>query len=489
MARPLRAALQLASRWTCPAGAGRRRRGRLAGVVLANELVDALPVHRLVRRGGRPAREPGSPGAMAGSRRSTRRHRRRRSAEHLAADGVTLAEGQLAEVGLARRRVDGARRPRTCRRGQLLVIDYGHDAAELYGPRRMAGTLRDLPRPSGRRRPVRGRRSPGHHGARRPHGARAGRAPRPASRQLRRDHARRASSPTSAWASCSSTWDATRPRTRRPISTREPRGAPARPASPGRFGGIGVAATATEAADGGPLPAAAGFGRPSVDALRGGPARASNDCREPLPRGRASSTPCTLRAELRRVPDATPRAASADRATRPRSCSSTPDAAGGGAPRAHRAARRATCPCRARWPAGRQARAGRDFPAGTALREAAEEVGLDARRRRAGVGGSDVVDVRVSGFLRSRCSRSPRREPRLVPAPARGGRHPRVPRAAASCRARLSRSSRRSGTAFTCATAPTRRGPPRLGRDGPGPGPARACWVAEWTRRPESARG
>jgi SAM-dependent MidA family methyltransferase len=26
-------------------------------------------------------------------------------------------------------------------RGQLLVIDYGMDAAELYGPRRMAGTL------------------------------------------------------------------------------------------------------------------------------------------------------------------------------------------------------------------------------------------------------------------------------------------------------------------------------------------------------------
>src|SRR6185436_10817115 len=43
---------------------------------------------------------------------------------------------------------------------------------------------------------------------------------------------------------------------------------------------------------------------------------------------------------------------------------------------------------------------GEDYPAGTALREAAEEVGLD--KTAAGVrvvGRLDVVDVRVTGFL------------------------------------------------------------------------------------------
>ena len=30
---------------------------------------------------------------------------------------------------------------RTLRRGVVLVIDYGHESSELYGPRRLAGTL------------------------------------------------------------------------------------------------------------------------------------------------------------------------------------------------------------------------------------------------------------------------------------------------------------------------------------------------------------
>lgn len=109
------------------------------GVVLANEYLDALPVHRLERRGGRLlerwvtwrdgwfAEEPGEPSGPE-------------PAAILAADGIELAEGQLAEV---RPGVGPwlAAATASLERGLVLVIDYGHDAAELYGPRRMAGTL------------------------------------------------------------------------------------------------------------------------------------------------------------------------------------------------------------------------------------------------------------------------------------------------------------------------------------------------------------
>jgi SAM-dependent MidA family methyltransferase len=58
----------------------------------------------------------------------------------LEADGVALRDGQLAEV---RPRLEdwAAEATRDLERGVLLVIDYGHPAGALYGPRRMAGTL------------------------------------------------------------------------------------------------------------------------------------------------------------------------------------------------------------------------------------------------------------------------------------------------------------------------------------------------------------
>ncbi len=111
-----------------------------AGVVLANEFLDALPVHRVVFRDGKLlelyvvwrdrfaeiAAQPSTP----------------ELAQRLADDGVTghLAEGQVAEIclGLAPWLDDVDRR---LARGHILAIDYGYDAAELYGPRRLAGTL------------------------------------------------------------------------------------------------------------------------------------------------------------------------------------------------------------------------------------------------------------------------------------------------------------------------------------------------------------
>jgi 8-oxo-dGTP pyrophosphatase MutT (NUDIX family) len=61
---------------------------------------------------------------------------------------------------------------------------------------------------------------------------------------------------------------------------------------------------------------------------------------------------------------------------------------------------------------------GDEFPVGTALREAREEVGLDAEAAGVEVVGTlDVVDVRVSGFLLTPVVAIARRQPALTPDP------------------------------------------------------------------------
>ena len=62
-------------------------------------------------------------------------------AARLAGEGISLAAGQTAEVCLA---IDAwmADAAASLVRGLLLIIDYGHAAAELYGPSRPDGTLR-----------------------------------------------------------------------------------------------------------------------------------------------------------------------------------------------------------------------------------------------------------------------------------------------------------------------------------------------------------
>ena len=112
----------------------------IVGCVLANEVLDALPVHRVVQRGsrlrellvdwrdGRFVELEGDPSTPA-------------FAARLAAENIEMREGQRAEICLA---LDDwiAAAARGLGRGLLLLIDYGHPAADLYGPRRMAGTLR-----------------------------------------------------------------------------------------------------------------------------------------------------------------------------------------------------------------------------------------------------------------------------------------------------------------------------------------------------------
>jgi SAM-dependent MidA family methyltransferase len=110
-----------------------------AGCVLAVELFDALPVHRVVRR-ARRVRElfvdlderdnlverEGDP--LPATTAAVERY------------GAVPDDGDAAEVcpvlGTQLARMASA-----LRRGFLIVVDYGHDAAELYGPRHRRGTL------------------------------------------------------------------------------------------------------------------------------------------------------------------------------------------------------------------------------------------------------------------------------------------------------------------------------------------------------------
>lgn len=110
-----------------------------AGCVFSNELIDALPVHRVVQQNGalkelfvavqaesfRETPLPLSTCAITG---------------YFAAQQISLAEGQSAEAGLEACDwiTEIARR---LGRGFVLTIDYGHEAAELFDAHHMSGTL------------------------------------------------------------------------------------------------------------------------------------------------------------------------------------------------------------------------------------------------------------------------------------------------------------------------------------------------------------
>ncbi len=114
----------------------------LDGVVIANEVLDALPVHRVRQRGPHlrelaVALDPDGTFAEVEIEPTTGDLARR-----LADDGVALVDGQTAEICLG---LDAwiAAAAAPLRRGVLLLIDYGAPAAELYDPvRRRDGTLR-----------------------------------------------------------------------------------------------------------------------------------------------------------------------------------------------------------------------------------------------------------------------------------------------------------------------------------------------------------
>ena len=110
-----------------------------AGCIFSNELIDALPVHRVVQQNEALnelfvsnnsdsfSEIPLPPSTCA-------------ITEYFASQKITLQEGQIAEVGLEAcdwiaeigHRLD---------RGFVLTIDYGHEADELFDGDHMAGTL------------------------------------------------------------------------------------------------------------------------------------------------------------------------------------------------------------------------------------------------------------------------------------------------------------------------------------------------------------
>jgi len=111
----------------------------ITGLFLSNELVDAFPVHRLVKRplglreifvgwdGSRFIEieaPPFSPDLEA----------------YFARIGISLEVGQQAEVNL--QALEWMRQVGTrLRRGLVVTIDYGHAAADLFAPARKTGTL------------------------------------------------------------------------------------------------------------------------------------------------------------------------------------------------------------------------------------------------------------------------------------------------------------------------------------------------------------
>lgn len=118
----------------------------ITGVVLANEVADALPVHRLVWRDGSLwERWVGWDGDSGALRDVIARLSPAIAAldvpGYLTAAGIALREGDAIEVSpaVAAWMTEVAAR---LTRGYAIVIDYGYPAAELYRAHRLAGTVR-----------------------------------------------------------------------------------------------------------------------------------------------------------------------------------------------------------------------------------------------------------------------------------------------------------------------------------------------------------
>ena len=116
------------------------------GAILANELLDALPVHRVEGGPGGSllerfvAVEPGGAADAPPFTTALGPPSTPDLAARLAGEAITLQPGQPAEICLAvdRWMVDAGA---SLERGELLLIDYGYPAAELYDPDR-GSTLR-----------------------------------------------------------------------------------------------------------------------------------------------------------------------------------------------------------------------------------------------------------------------------------------------------------------------------------------------------------
>lgn len=117
---------------------------RFDGLVLANELLDALPVHLVVWGSEEAPQAIFERGVSVESERFVWRDqpasgRLLEHAQQLAAENE-LPTGYLSEIGLATGDWTAAWAP-ILRRGALLLIDYGFPRHEFYHPQRSEGTL------------------------------------------------------------------------------------------------------------------------------------------------------------------------------------------------------------------------------------------------------------------------------------------------------------------------------------------------------------
>jgi SAM-dependent MidA family methyltransferase len=111
------------------------------GALIANELLDAMPVHQVVMREGglKEVYVIGAPERVAlhvlEGPPSTPALQ-----DYLDRLGITLEPGWRVEINL--RAVEWVRGvARRLRRGFIILIDYGHEARELYSPTHAEGTL------------------------------------------------------------------------------------------------------------------------------------------------------------------------------------------------------------------------------------------------------------------------------------------------------------------------------------------------------------
>ncbi|HXG90874.1 MAG TPA: SAM-dependent methyltransferase [Blastocatellia bacterium] len=123
----------------------------IQAIAFSNELVDAMPVHRV--RFARGQIEEQFIKAEPGSETSEGKHlalvwgkpSSPMLIEYVERMNVNLVEGQIIEINL-----DAiewlARMSRAIKSGFLVTIDYGDAAAHLYGPDRVQGTLRSFHR-------------------------------------------------------------------------------------------------------------------------------------------------------------------------------------------------------------------------------------------------------------------------------------------------------------------------------------------------------
>lgn len=114
----------------------------ISGVILGNEVADAMPVHRLVRRGeGWVESRVGWVGDWFGWVDAPLSAEAGGIPGYLADVGVAVGDGAVVDVSPAAAQwfaeaVSGLQR------GYAIVIDYGYPAAELFASHRLEGTVR-----------------------------------------------------------------------------------------------------------------------------------------------------------------------------------------------------------------------------------------------------------------------------------------------------------------------------------------------------------